>query len=388
MGPPRAASLTVTLRRFSSSQSYQLTSLFQAKANVLSNAQRAWGREHPSVGRREGSHFPPLRSTHSDDPTIPLASFDPTRMGAAAAGGAFKTEEVEEVASDESDGATNAGDLTDGPARRAQRSSAIVTAEAAGEYDELFLGEEQSSKLAENEQENLKTETFGGVDPASASAGATGAQSHKSRPAGDTSTRTARRPDLGKGDFVPSTSTTQTPQEKKSLRKINDVSESSPSSAVTEGPRPGVGSGAGSWGEATAKSEARRGHQQLQQPQDGAHNESNPLLRTPVRRRPSGRGPPSSASTADVPSSGDHGKWRPSFGSAGDRGAPWTGTGRSPGTMNAPWAAFSTPLKGVMPQSGSGVGSSVSTRRKRGGGAGNGPLGKLLQQVPRKTYPF
>ena len=132
--------------------------------------------------------------------------------------------------------------------------------------------------------------------------------------------------------------------------------------------------------------------QQHQQQRRGQQNESNdptgPPPRTPVR-------PPRAASTstfgrqtphapsapaAAASSLARHGEWRPSFGSGGEGKV-----GRSPGTMQAPWAAFSTPLReggpGWVPPSGSSATGSASVRRKRGGGAGNGPLGRLLQQV-------
>ncbi|CAN0132391.1 unnamed protein product, partial [Hapterophycus canaliculatus] len=81
--------------------------------------------------------------------------------------------------------------------------------------------------------------------------------------------------------------------------------------------------------------------------------------------------------------------WRPSFGSG-------RGGGQSPtGAMHAPWAAFSTPSRdrdwdrdgggpSVPPSASSAMGGSLgsaSARRRRGSGAGNGPLGRLLQQV-------
>lgn len=132
--------------------------------------------------------------------------------------------------------------------------------------------------------------------------------------------------------------------------------------------------------------------QQHQQQRRGQQNESDdptgPPPRTPVR-------PPRAASTSafgrqtpHAPSApaaaalslARHGQWRPSFGSGGEGKV-----GRSPGNMQAPWAAFSTPLReggpGWVPPSGCSATGSASVRRKRGGGAGNGPLGRLLQQV-------
>lgn len=159
---------------------------------------------------------------------------------------------------------------------------------------------------------------------------------------------------------------------------------------------------------ATAAGETPRGrklvhgqrHQQSQQqqpqqgkqplpPQEEPNKDPSPPPRTPVRPPRAmfsassfgrGVGAPSSSSTAAASATG--GKWRPSFGGGG-------GGRQSPaGAMHAPWAAFSTPSRdrdgAVMTPSGStgaGTMGSASARRRRGGGAGNGPLGRLLQQV-------
>lgn len=134
------------------------------------------------------------------------------------------------------------------------------------------------------------------------------------------------------------------------------------------------------------------------QPQNEQSKEPSPPPRTPVRPPGTmfsassfGRGrPPCSSSSAAAAAaaaaaSSTGGKWRPSFGSGGGG----RGGGQSPaGAMHAPWAAFSTPSRdrdgAAMPPSGSmGTGTigSASARRRRGSGAGNGPLGRLLQQV-------
>ena len=140
-------------------------------------------------------------------------------------------------------------------------------------------------------------------------------------------------------------------------------------------------------------------HQQPKQPQQHQHHqhqphnepskEPSPPPRTPVRPPRAvfsassfGRGGAPSSSATAASSAATGGKWRPSFGSGGG-GRP------SPaGAMHAPWTAFSTPSRdrdgAVVPPSGSmgtGTMGSASSRRRRGGGAGNGPLGRLLQQA-------
>ena len=124
-------------------------------------------------------------------------------------------------------------------------------------------------------------------------------------------------------------------------------------------------------------------HQQQKRTQQPESEDPGPPPRTPVRPRTISsssfeRQTPHAPSATS--SSARPGDWRPSFGSGGEGKV-----GRSPGTMQAPWAAFSTPLRdggaGWVPPSGSSATGSASVRRKRGGGAGNGPLGRLLQQV-------
>lgn len=72
------------------------------------------------------------------------------------------------------------------------------------------------------------------------------------------------------------------------------------------------------------------------------------------------------------------GHWRPSFG--GGEGC----ASKSPG-MSAHWMTFSTPMRmgalGASVPAGSAMALSMSARRRKGGGAGSGALGKLLQKV-------
>lgn len=116
----------------------------------------------------------------------------------------------------------------------------------------------------------------------------------------------------------------------------------------------------------------------------------SPPPRTPVRPRTLAssmfsRGPPYTASSTPATSGGNRkgkGNWRPSFGS-GDGGG-----------MPAPWGAagaFSTPSRvganvgEAVPSAGFGLGlgatGSATARRRKGGGVGNGPIGRLLQKV-------
>lgn len=137
--------------------------------------------------------------------------------------------------------------------------------------------------------------------------------------------------------------------------------------------------------------------QQQHDPQKSHARPLSPPPRTPVRPRSfssSGfsRGPPHTATSTPAASGGSmkgKGSWRPSFGS-GDSGG-------GDGGMPAPWgaaAAFSTPSRSGAASSeatqsmGSWFGTtgSASARRRKGGGAGSGPMGKLLQKVRRVGF--
>lgn len=177
-------------------------------------------------------------------------------------------------------------------------------------------------------------------------------------------------------------------------RKMLHVNESEPPSAVSSA---GEDFSEVTVATATAMKTPRSKHQpqQLQgvqqhQGQGDATDDQIPPPRTPVRPQTVfsatslGRGlsfvsSASAAASTPARTGKGKGKWRPSFGSGSVGGAK---AGRSPGMMQKPWAVFSTPLRGGgaddLPVLGS---MTTSAKRKRGGGAGNGPLGRLLQQV-------
>lgn len=108
--------------------------------------------------------------------------------------------------------------------------------------------------------------------------------------------------------------------------------------------------------------------------QRGRLRDESPPPRTPAPSRPLAFTPSSfkRGLSCSSSASGRQGKWRPSFG-GGDGSAIHT-----PGSMHAPWAVFSTPSRASADVS---VGSGAGSTRRRGSGAGNGYLGKLLQQV-------
>eukprot|EP00752_Nemacystus_decipiens_P005489 g4969.t1 len=396
------------------------------------NSHARGGRSSSSNSRKH------TRSPSAGEASTP--SFDPTRMGARpvasamAEAGEEEEDEVEDVVSDESDdenhdddrhgsrrpdvdfihddsgggggGRSFIGDWDDtrGVGRRGGGWD-----EASGgvaDYDDQLLGEEgcgdAASRRADSEA-NQRRSGEGGEGNASAET--TGAATTNSAADGGPARpqpEDARRND-GPGTRLDGTAGSSaaegdvavSPAAAHLRQALSDDPAAPTATAAGETPR----------GSREHQTHGRRRQQQQQQqqqqqprqrqqqypPQNEPSKERSPPPRTPVRPpRASfsasslGRGGGgASSSTAAAASATAGGKWRPSFGSSG-------GGGRSSpaGAMHAPRTAFSTPSRdqdgAVMPLSGSmgaGTMGSASSRRRRGSGAGNGPLGRLLQQV-------
>ena len=311
-------------------------------------------------------------------------SFDPTCMGATARS-AEHTEEVEEVVSDEAEnveGAAGGDPCSITFKRRGTGRGVEVRNGIVDEFEEQLLGEDEDADGRARGAGRLWAEVGRGSDRATEDgAGGDGAGSSsggravKSR--GESQDVVAYNDGrvvvdvaMPFGGAIPRATSTLGGQ----------ASLASPPGSPTQDVRGGRNGAA--LARATSSVKKTSTQQQQQQQQQGAFKDPSPPPRTPVSSRPRGstftpssfkRGPSFSASA-----SGGHGqgKWRPSFGGGGDDNAA-----RSPGSMHAPGAVFCTPARFSGEAPGSWSGSASGSTRRRGGGAGNGYLGKLLQQV-------
>lgn len=355
----------------------QLTSVFQATRNSSTCARTGWGKDNvpPQYyqGHRARSQFsPPNRGGNADGSS--KATFDPTRMRAHAR---VEQEEVEEVGSEED----NRG---------------FVGNDGNVEVDHAFAGEgwgeghgadRSSDEVVRYDGQMLGKEDEAGEDPPRVGRGSGGGHRDTTDTAVASGMGVARghgRREEGDGDSGSFGSGDGVGKGRSTVRStVSTVSETS-LGVDRNGRKEHIDTPAPpASGSPAAQVDPEESIPPITTPQE------KPPPHTPVRPRTFSastfsRGPPSSA----VATSGGRGKWRPSFGGGGGggSGADGTVTGRSPGAMHAPWAAFSTPLRtggvGEMPPSGAGLTmGSTSMRRRRGGGAGTGPLGRLLQQV-------
>lgn len=317
----------------------QLSAVFQASSSSSSLQLKS---------RRVGSSHPPVRGGQGDTSDMPL--FDPTCIGRTRSV-VKETEDVEDVASDDED------PMDDGGGNRfANGLGRGQGGETVDDFEEQLLGEDRG---ADNVGSTGKSSPAMGRT--SARAIVTEANDGEGGSRGDDYSRPDPMVAHGRG-VGNETSRTSTALGELASGAVMISSPSRHDSDVI------------SAGSARATSHAKE-----LPTQRGRLRDASPPPRTPAPSRPRAftpssfkRGPSCSSSA-----SGRQGKWRPSFGGGGDGS-----TVRTPGSMHAPWAVFSTPSRASVDMS---VGSGAGSTRRRGSGAGNGYLGKLLQQVGLTT---
>eukprot|EP00904_Undaria_pinnatifida_P000872 jgi/Undpi1/10786/HiC_scaffold_29.g13234.m1 len=347
----------------SEARTIKLTSVFKASAASSPRACGAWGKDSHPEGHRGSSHHHPRHRPGLPGAT-PEASFDPTQMGPASATRGVKAEEVEEVGSDEDDLMDDdSADVADWSTRNGSllrgnyQGDGEGTEDSVCEYDDRALGGgvDEGGTSNENGADNqLRRDSLSDVSAVGRLQGGGGVVAA-------TAPETPRSE--RKGQQLPRHQQHQQQQHQQQRQQQRQQHHQQRQQQHQQ--------------------QQQQQHQQQKRAQQPESEDPGPPPRTPVRPRTISsssfeRQTPHAPSATS--SSARPGDWRPSFGSGGEGKV-----GRSPGTMQAPWAAFSTPLRdggaGWVPPSGSSATGSASVRRKRGGGAGNGPLGRLLQQV-------
>lgn len=334
----------------------QLSAVFQASSSSSSLRLKS---------RRGGSLYPPVRGDQGDTSDMP--SFDPTCIGTTGSG-AKETEDVEDVASDEDPMGDGCASGIDGVARNGNRFANRLGRGQGGElgggtvddFEEQLLGEDRGA------------DDFGSAEKSSPEMGCTSARATViGADDGEAGSKRDDHPVCGHSDPLAGNGRGVGDETSRTSNALEEL----PSGAATFSSPTRQEGDVISAGSARTASRAKELPTQQQQ---GRLRDASPPPRTPVPSRPRAFTPSSfkRGPTCSSSASGRQGKWRPSFGGGGGSAV------RTPGSMHAPWAVFSTPSRASVDVS---VGSGAGSTRRRGSGAGNGYLGKLLQQVDPTT---